>query len=392
MMATTRILLSTQEEAFVKEVDSILNARRTAKLEGVCKGLTELKASLEHAPVSIALIDIDSDPKASLKELDRIVPLYPETRFAVASSSSNKELILEAMQAGVRDFIHKNSLEAEIDRILEHLLFGGAKSGQSLGNVITVLQASGGCGATTVAINLANELRLKTSEPVLTMDLDSSFGALSAYLGITKGYGIADVLKRTGQIDRNLITSSATNYRNDYDVLISPASMEHFAYSSYSYPNLIDAIEACKEAYKHTVIDAPRLSEDLVKTLITVSKTLLVVFEPSVKDIKTARSIITNLVKLGARSKSIIPLVNRFQRRGPVIPLEETKKALKLDSISCIRSDFKRVANCINRGEPLAELAPRSSIRKDFLKLTETVCELQKNGNGAISERVFNGQ
>ena len=69
----------------------------------------------------------------------------------------------------------KNFLEAEIDRILEHMLFGGAKPGQSLGNVITVLQASGGCGATTVAINLANELRLKTSEPVLTIDLDSSF-------------------------------------------------------------------------------------------------------------------------------------------------------------------------------------------------------------------------
>jgi len=54
-----------------------------------------------------------------------------------------------------------------------------------------------------MAVNLANELRLAASEPVLTIDLDTCYGTVSDYLGIEGRYGIADVLSRRKPIDKD---------------------------------------------------------------------------------------------------------------------------------------------------------------------------------------------
>ncbi len=64
------------------------------------------------------------------------------------------------MQAGARHFLRKSAIQTELDPVLEHLLSHGPQESTRLGVVLSVFSCSGGCGATTVAINLANELRL----------------------------------------------------------------------------------------------------------------------------------------------------------------------------------------------------------------------------------------
>lgn len=382
MASISKILLITEKDAFARKVGSILNSTKGIALGPVCRGMSELRANLEHTPTPIAVIDIDPNPAGILKELDKIVPMYPKTCFAVVSSTSSKELILEAMHSGARHFLCKKFIEAELDRVLERLL--SDRTGTSLGSVISVFSAGGGCGATTVVLNLANELQLKSAEPVLVIDLDSCYGAVSTYLGITGGYSIADVLAHKGPIDKNLITSSASNHVSGFDVLVNPVDLDRFAPKSIEYGNLMDALEACRQVYKYTIIDAPRVSENVARLLATVSRLILIVFQLTVKDVKIAKSMLSALTMLGASPTRIMPLVNRFRRRGPMVPLEATKKALGLDSLHCIRNDFRKVVNCINHGKPLAESAPRSRIRSDFRNLAATIYGYEENGDGQL--------
>lgn len=384
MAPVAKILLTTREDAFARKVSSILNSTKGIALGGVCRGMLELRANLEHTPTPIAVIDIDLNPASVLKELDKTVPMYPETCFAVVSSTSSKTLILEAMHAGARHFLNKKNIEDELDKVLERLLLGSVKAGASLGSVISVFSAGGGCGATTVALNLADELRLKSAEPVLVIDLDSCHGAVSTYLQIAGRYGITDVLAHKGPIDKNLITSSASNYVNGFDVLVSSEALDRFASKSIEHENLMDALEACRQAYRYTIIDAPRVSENTARLLVAVSRIILIVFQLTVKDIKTAESMLSTLTRLGTRPTRIMPLANRFRRRGPMVPLEAAKKALGLDSLHCIRNDFRKVVNCINHGKALAESAPRSRIRSDFRNLAATIYGYEENGNGQL--------
>jgi Flp pilus assembly CpaE family ATPase len=376
MASERRLLLATKEDDFAKKLKSILHSSKSKPigLGSVCSDISELRVHLEQAPEAIAVIDIDHNPAGMLKELDKVTPLYPGTYFAVVSSTSSQELILEAMNAGVRHFMRKKSIEEDLDRVLERLLSDDVRKAYAAGSVISVFSAGGGCGATTVVLNLANELRLAAAKSVLVIDLDNYYGAVSSYLGLNGSYCLTDVLTREGPIDKNLVVSSAANYMKDFHVLTSPAGKEQLLSGKIEYPKLLDFLEACRQAYKYTVIDAPRPSEDVARLLATISRVILIVFQQTVKDIKIAKSMIVSLTKLGARPEKIVPLTNKFRRFGPVVTLEAAKSAIGLDHLHRIRNDFRRAVDCINRGEPLAKSAPRSGIRRDFQKLAAAIC------------------
>ena len=67
------------------------------------------------------------------------------------------------------------------------------------GSAVTILSAGGGCGATTLAVNLAAELGAidPSSDPPLVVDLDYHYGAVSTYLAVQGDYGVLDLLNRT---------------------------------------------------------------------------------------------------------------------------------------------------------------------------------------------------
>ena len=384
MLSRSNILLVTKENATTDMVNSALNESRMS-LAGVCHEVTELRASLANTPARAVVVDIDPDPSRVLHDLGTVLTTtHPETRVVVVSSKLNQDLILEAMQAGARHFLRKESITSELDEVLERLIgTGNGEREEVLSNsVISVFSASGGCGATTVAINLANELRLASSESVLTIDLDCYYGTVSAYLGITGKHGIADVLAQKERIDKDLIKSSAYNHMGDFHVLVSPASVEPPQISkTLQYENLIAVLEACREGYKYTVIDAPRVAESVAADLATVSEFVLIVFQLTVKDIKFAQSIVSSLRNYGIETEKIIPLVNRFKKRGTIVRLEDCKKALGLDSFHRIRSDWRNAMNCINRGQPLAGVAPKSGLRRDFRKLAAQISAHGTNGS-----------
>ena len=87
------------------------------------------------------------------------------------------------------------------------------------GEVMTVISASGGCGATTIAVNLADEIAQKQKQPTLIWDLDTAYGAVASYLGLTPRYGADHVLHYGGDIDAQLIKSTASVHNDRLHVL-----------------------------------------------------------------------------------------------------------------------------------------------------------------------------
>jgi pilus assembly protein CpaE len=350
-------------------------------LAGTHQEVSELRPYLANAGAQVVLVDIDPEPSKALDDLNMIMTDYPTTCAVILANRSTKELLLAAMQAGARHLLRKKAIRSDLVQVLEQLTLNGARKNGSSGSIISVFSAGGGCGATTVAFNLANELRLASSKPVLAIDLDSSYGTMSAYLHIAGHYGIADVLDHKGPIDEHLVMSSACNYMRDFHVLASPVSTDSCRSKSLRYEHLIDALEACRRVYRYTVIDAPRVDEDVAANLAAVSSVVLIVFQLTFKDVKLAHCMLSSLADNGIAPERIIPLSNRFSRRGLLLGLEDSKKALGLDSVHRIRSDWRRALNSVNRGLPLAQVAPRSGLRNDFRKLAAEIRACETNGN-----------
>ena len=75
-------------------------------------------------------------------------------------------------------------------------------------------------------------------------------------------------------------------------------------------------------------------------------------------------------------------MANRFKKKNLLVRLEDGKKVLGLDSLQHVRSEWRNAMNWINRGQPLAEVAPRSGLRRDFRRLAAQIDAYRTNGNG----------
>jgi pilus assembly protein CpaE len=385
MTSEYSILLVTKETTTIDKIKLAIDDSDLLNLAGICEEVTELRRDLSSKKVQAVVVDIDPDPSRVLYELAAILTSYPEIYIVVVCSHFTKELALQAMQAGVRHFLEKKTIASDLTKELQELIHGSAKKEAGLGSaVISIFSAGGGCGATTVTVNLASELQLLSSKPVLAIDLDSCYGTVSTYLGIKSQYGIADVLARKGLIDRHLIQSSAYSFMEQFHVLPSPASIQSPRAKSLQFENLPRVLEACREVYRYTVIDAPRMPESDVAKLAGVSDVVLVVFQLTVKDVNFARSMVLSLNKSGIASEKIISLANRVTKRGPLVRLEDGKKAVGVKSCQAIRSDWRKAMKSVNSARPLAQVVQKSGLRSDFRKLAAKVCAYGVNDSSKI--------
>ncbi len=382
MTARYNILLVTQDDKTVKAVNGVVEQTPGMMLADTRQGISDLNAHLSDGQPAVLLVDIDPAPPAILSKLEPIANRFPEKKIVVLSSSRNQELILRAMHAGARHFLRKKTIDTELVPVIRQLMPKGGEKPKKTGSIIAVYSTGGGCGATTVAVNLANELRMASSETVLMIDLDNYYGTLATYLGITGEYGIQDVLAYKGPIDKELIESSSQRYMKNFHVLAIHDTQNSSKTLALDSGRLVDAVNACRENYRYTVIDAPRLEEKVRLELARLSELVVVVFQVTVKDVRYARSMMASLVKAGMPPKKIIPMANRFQRRGLLMRIEDVKKSLGVDDICSVRSDWRKTTSSINQGKPLADVAPWSGLRRDFQKFAAHIEEQISNSNG----------
>lgn len=383
MIAGTEVLLVTDERETERAVS--LGAEIQPDVYATvtrCADVAALAARLDERAASVALVDIDSDPMGLLARIEPLVTRFPQTRFVIVCRDMKSDIVLEAMQIGARHCLVKQTIAEDLPGVLRRLMSDSSASAAASGRIVTVLSASGGCGATTISINLAEELRLHTNKPTLLMDLDAHYGAVATYLGLSGEFGISDVLSQRGTIDGGLVTSTASVYAEGLHVLLSPASVNFSEPAPLQWHQLDKALGACKQAFNFTVVDSPRVPMSVAADLAKASVLTLIVFELGVIDIRSTRNILTALTDRRVPAEKILPVANRYRKRSPMLSLEDARDALGGISIGRVSNDFSSVVRSINYGQPVAKVAPRSALRNDIHELV-TLVEAQISHNGS---------
>jgi pilus assembly protein CpaE len=359
----------TADPSLATAVESALKSNGHVLAGPAVRDVRDLPAQLGRAPTPIVLIDLDPSPQQVLPHLERVAARFPSTRFVALSTTLESNLLLEAMQSGMRRVVAKQTLGADLPGILDRLTAAeGGHAAAAHGQVVTVLSASGGCGATTIAVNLADELAVEKKQPTLLCDLDCHYGAVAGYLGLHPRYAADHVLNYPGPIDGQLIHSTSTVHNDRLHVLASPASTNIGHGEPLNFDRLAGALESARQAYAITVLDAPRLPLDVAATLAAGSNCTLLVFQLTVKDLRTARAMLDALIQRGVDTTAIFPIANRFAKRQ-MIGLDEARKALGGAAVIPVRNDYAAAIEGLNYGQPLSQASPRSNLRKDLQEL-----------------------
>jgi pilus assembly protein CpaE len=366
------VVLRTEEPNTKGAVAAMLDIDGEFSLQTV-GSFQDLLVILEREPVAVALVDIDPDPERSLEILEQAIARFPQTRFVAIAGEMRNELVLTAMKAGARYFLVKRNISPELVDVIHRLVSGDAK--MSRGVVVTVLSAGGGCGATTLAINLANELHLGGQSQALLVDMDTSYGGVAKYLGLQGQFGLADVLMHPQQIDRQLVRSATMGHADGLRVLLSPASTNFSAPLPLRTDRLEAVLEIFKQVSPYTVIDAPRASMDVAAMLAKASKLVLIVFQMNVKDLRTLQAMTSALVGRGVSRESIVPLANRCRSKRTYLNPQDIQQIAGGLAVTEISNDYRAASKALNFGQLLAEKEPRSSLRRDIQRLAKRILD-----------------
>jgi pilus assembly protein CpaE len=384
MTFATSIFLITEDINAENATKSVLSENQGLSLTDVYKKIADVEPVLPDDRACVLIVDIDKNPYDILSELASISDRYPGKRMVVISSDMSQDLILRSMHSGARQFLVKGSLQEELSSVLNHLIPHPQEAEQTLGSIISLFSSSGGCGATTAAVNLANEIRLTNSDPLLLIDLDNCYGSIAAYLGISGPTSIRDLLEYEGEIDKHLIESCSCTYTENFDVLANPCGFETPQTVFLRYDKVLNTVRISRESYNYVIVDAPRLESSLRKGLAKISDIVVIVFQGTVKDINYARSMISSFLKSGIEKEKIILVANRYKKRALPMRLNEIQKVLGVDTIVSLRSDWKQAARSINNGKPLADIARWSGLRRDFQTIATLINTQTRNGRGRI--------
>lgn len=367
-----QILLVTDERETVSAITEALSTNGEFAGRCVCRTLPQLTMRLESNRAAAVLVDIDGQPKRILADLEPIIARFPDARFVVLSREHAAGLMIESMQIGARHFLVKQSIPVDLAEVLRRLVPSGPAKRRIGGPMITVLSASGGCGATTLAANLAHEIHLLSSEQTFLVDLDCYYGGVATYLGLEGQYGLSDVLGYSAAIDRDLIQTASIPFGKGMRVLLSPASTNFKTSGPLVSDRLAEAIEAISGVSACTVFDAPRLGSAAETILARASRVTLLVMQLCVKDIRVARVMRNALIESGVESGRIVLVANRFNKRRSMVNVEDAIAVFGA-RIERVQNDYKPACVALNFGQPLAEAAPRSALRRDIARLAAKI-------------------
>jgi pilus assembly protein CpaE len=329
---------------------------------------------LEDLRPQLILIDLGEDPSVGIRLAQVLADRIPGARFAAAGPALPPELLLEAMRAGVTEYLRKpvtrDALAFAVDRIARKL--GAAADGASRepGAVLAFMGTKGGVGTTTLASNLAVRLHQLTGRKTLLVDLHLELGDAALFLGIQPRFHLVDLVRNFHRMDAGLLSSYVEPHSSGVHLLSGPYQPE---LESVTGADIRQLLHFLRKHYDYVVVDTPRSFSPLSVAALEQAGQIFLVSEvdlPSLRNIKRSLPMLDRIAGGGARERVRL-LINRFDARGDGILPSEVEGMLGLKVFARISNDYDTVIHSINTGEPFVLNGKRSAVGTDVRKLAD---------------------
>jgi pilus assembly protein CpaE len=341
---------------------------------------------LEQTAVPLDLVMIDAEAVEAADLAVALAGLAARPRppaVLLAGSHLPASLVRALMKLPRSDVLEAPFTSIDLARAAAAILASAAPAAEAApGHEVnarcwTVIGSVGGCGATTVAVELATTLaaRAGKNERVALVDLHLIDGAAAAYLGATPNMMLAEASASPERIDAALLDVFATKVAHGLDLLAAPRDPKAFA--KVSQTAVCRVLEMACQVYDWIVIDLPRHQQPWTLDVLAGSDEVLVVSELTVPALLSARALAGEVEAEAPEAPQPRIILNRLASRmfGPAPSLAEAEKALQRKADGGITSDWEAAAASVNLGGSISHHRPRSKIVRDIGVLVERLSQ-----------------
>jgi pilus assembly protein CpaE len=259
---------------------------------------------------SLLLVDVSgiADPVAALDALSRVCT--PDVRVLVIGESSDISLYRRlTREIGVAEYLYKPLTRDAVSRLFAPLLAGSAEAGaeERGGRAIAICGARGGCGATTIAVNLALQLAEQTHAHVALLDLHLRGGTAGLMFGARGGGGLRVALEDPERVDALFLDRSSVPVAERVTLVATEEPME-------STPNpkpegVTRLLSMLTARFNFVVVDIPMPPGPAEAIALAAARHRVVVLGPDVAGIRDALALRKAMAGIG--SGHAMTLLNR---------------------------------------------------------------------------------
>jgi pilus assembly protein CpaE len=299
----------------------------------------------------VVLVDIAADGIASaLRAIELLHQGLPDAAVFAVGPMTQPQLIVSAMRAGVREYIERPTTTTDLLEAFVRLTATRRKPGResSRGKVFTIVNAKGGSGATTVAVNLALALQSIHHSTAL-VDL-APLGHCALHLNLKPTFTVSDAITNLHRLDSSLLDSFMARHDRGLQVLAGAATPTAIEPSASDFARLFDTMVGL---FHYIVVDASSRLDSATRLVSNLSEKILLIAHADVASLWSAGRVAQYLGESGSRDRFALVL-NRY-RKVAGFNEAETEAAIGAPVLWRIPNQYFAVSTAIDRGVPLMQ-------------------------------------
>lgn len=293
----------------------------------------------------------------------------PGLQVVAIGRTRDADVLLEAMRAGVREFLASPFAAGELNDALVRIADALGRRPlqiQSTSRVFSFLPAKAGVGASTVAVNVALALSRIPDTSVALSDLDLNSGMVRFMLKLTNAFSIVDAVDRASDMDEALWPQLVTSI-GSLDVLHAGRVNPNIRIDGEQVRSLV---EFMRRNYDALCFDLSGNLERYSIEAMHESKRILLVCTPEVPSLHLAQEKFQFLKSLDLDDRVNIVL-NRVGKNS-VISIEHVEEILGRPVAIALPNDYSRVHRALTAGEAVD---PASDLGRKFTELANRLAE-----------------
>ncbi len=270
---------------------------------------------------------------------------HPATAVLLVAAKLDPAIMLEAMRAGVSEFVTEPLAVADLQAAIKRLVGNLAAAAQ--GEVFAVVGAKGGVGATTVVVNAATALAKGNPGSTLLIDLNVACGDAAVFLGAEPRFSVMDALENVHRLDTAFFSGLVVRTKSGLDFLGASGRPVTGNFDTARIRTLLDF---AARTSRFTVLDVPRSDTVALDSLDNATKIVLVVNQ-ELATVRTAARMAATLRQRYGQSRLHLVLT-RTDRRAE-IGHEDVERTVGVEIAHTFPSDYRLALQAMNKGRPL---------------------------------------
>ena len=320
---------------------------------------------IQDQHTEIVLIDVNADDvQRAVRAIELIRATTNDVAIFAIGEMRNPMTIVGAMRAGAGEFIDRSTgTEALLEAFTRYSASRSKTRSSGKARVFTVMNAKGGSGATTLAVNTAVSLQQAHGQTIL-VDF-SPVGHAALHLNARPSFSVLDAMQNLHRMDASLLEGLMTQTKDGLHLLAAPQQPYVAAPASAELARLFDLLVS---HYRYVVVDCSSRLDQTTCMLSDLSNTVLMVAQTDFVSLWRAGRIRTFLEEGGNRNRLHL-VMNRY-KKIPGFTEEEIEKVTNCKILWKIPNNYQLIAPAIDKGAPVA-INDNQEVSRAFRSLAE---------------------